>query len=209
MTTTFPTLLDSLAATLLETEPPKESPHHRALLDTFLEIQHLDQQLLDLSSPDCAVGASAGEQLEQLTDLLVERLAAGHVLARLLSTECCCAASAASAAEDATDEAEDDDFLSCPSEPPQPAGVVHACLRVFDAAGDPDAMSSADLVTCLRDLPGVAESRWRYADLTQARLAQLLAPYEVSTRDVTLPDGRRRKSYRRGALLAAVPACPC
>ncbi|WP_405889813.1 DUF3631 domain-containing protein [Streptomyces sp. NBC_00133] len=86
---------------------------------------------------------------------------------------------------------------------------MHACLRVFDAVGDPDAMSSADLVTCLRDLPGVAEGRWRYADLTQARLAQLLAPYEVSTRDVTLPDGRRRKSYRRGALLAALPACPC
>jgi hypothetical protein len=70
-------------------------------------------------------------------------------------------------------------------------------------------MSSADLVNCLRDLPGQAEGRWRYADLTQTRLAQLLAPYEVSTRDITLANGRRCKSYRRSALLAALPGCSC
>ena len=81
--------------------------------------------------------------------------------------------------------------------------------RVFADLGDEDAVASADLVAALRHLPGVAEGRWRYADLTQPRLAQLLAPYEVSTRDVTLPDGRRRKSYRRGALLAAMQSCSC
>ncbi|WP_367435119.1 DUF3631 domain-containing protein [Streptomyces celluloflavus] len=196
--TTFPTLLDSLAA-LLETEPPPEIPHHRAILDAFTDIQLLDQQLLDLAERTGAPAVSATEQLETLTDLLVERLAAGHELARLLSTACCCASTAD---EDDTE----DDFLSCPGERPQPDSIVHAALGVFTELGDPDAVASADLVAALRHLPGVAEDRWRYADLTQHRLAQLLAPYEVSTRDITLTDGRRRKSYRRGALLAALPA---
>ncbi len=83
---------------------------------------------------------------------------------------------------------------------------MHAALSAFGTLGDPEAVASCDLVAALRTVPGVAEGRWRYADLTQSRLAQLLAPYEVSTRDITLPDGRRRKSYRRSALLAALPA---
>ncbi|TKA04918.1 DUF3631 domain-containing protein [Actinacidiphila oryziradicis] len=48
--------------------------------------------------------------------------------------------------------------------------------------------------------PGTAEE---FAELTQRRLAGLLAPYQVHSRDVTLPDGRRRKAYRRTALAAA------
>ncbi|WP_411140965.1 DUF3631 domain-containing protein [Streptomyces sp. x-80] len=197
--TTFPALLNSLAA-LLETEPPPEIPHHRAILDTFTDIQLLDQELLDLAERAGAPGASATEQLETLTDLLVERLTAGDELARLLSTACCCAST------DGENDTEDDDFPSCPGERPQPDSIVRATLRVFAELGDPDAVASADLVAALRDLPGVAEGRWRYADLTEPRLAQLLAQYEVSTRDITLTDGRRRKSYRRGALLAALPA---
>ncbi|MEU2874109.1 DUF3631 domain-containing protein [Streptomyces olivoreticuli] len=195
MTPTFPTLLDALAATLLESELPRENPHHRAILDAFLRTQHLDQQLLDLADPDLPFDTSAAEQLEKLIALLVERLAAGHELARMLSTGCCCADTVA----------EDDGFLHCPGAD----SIVHTALEVFAAVDDPEAMSSADLVDCLRDLPGVAEGRWRYADLTQARLAQLLAPYEVFTRDVTLPNGRRCKSYRRSALLAALPARSC
>lgn len=84
-----------------------------------------------------------------------------------------------------------------------PVGIVEACLAAFAELGDPDAMASEDLVAMLRQAPGFAVGRWRFADLTQARLAHLLAPYEVTTRDITLPDGRRRKAYRLSALLAA------
>nr|WSX75893.1 DUF3631 domain-containing protein [Streptomyces sp. NBC_00899] len=84
-----------------------------------------------------------------------------------------------------------------------PVGIVEACLAVFAELGDPEVMASEDLVVLLRQAPGYAAGRWRFADLTQARLAHLLAPYEVTTRDATLPDGRRRKSYRLSALLAA------
>lgn len=87
--------------------------------------------------------------------------------------------------------------------PGQPVGIVEACLAAFAELGDPDAMASQDLVAMLRQAPGFAAGRWRFTDLTQARLAHLLAPYEVTTRDVTLPDGRRRKAYRLSALLAA------
>jgi hypothetical protein len=64
-------------------------------------------------------------------------------------------------------------------------------------------MASADLLALLHRMPGFAVGRWRFTDLTQTRLAQVLAPYGVETRDATLPDGRRRKSYRLRALLAA------
>ncbi|MFB6991374.1 DUF3631 domain-containing protein [Streptomyces sp. NPDC056178] len=194
--TTFPSLIDVVAAPLLDVEPQEENPLHRQLLDTFTEIQHLGEQLVELTNAPSS-DLSAVELLDALTDLLVERLAAGHVLNRLLSTDCCCDAFY-------EDDSEDDDFLSCPDEHPQPPTLVHACLQVFTEAGEPDAMASADLVAALRDLPGRTDDQVRYADLTQTRLAQLLAPYEVRTRDVTLPDGRRRKSYRRGALLAAL-----
>jgi hypothetical protein len=84
-----------------------------------------------------------------------------------------------------------------------PVGIVEACLVAFEELGNPEAMASEDLVALLRRAPGFAVGKWAFADLTQARLAQLLAPYDVTTRDATLPDGRRRKSYRRSALLAA------
>ncbi|MEU3777186.1 DUF3631 domain-containing protein [Streptomyces sp. NPDC032472] len=80
----------------------------------------------------------------------------------------------------------------------------------FARYGSPDALSSADLVAELRTLPGIAEGCWTYADLTQTRLAALLRRYEVASRDISHGDGRRRKSYRRSALLAAIPAdCDC
>ncbi|MFD7782013.1 DUF3631 domain-containing protein [Streptomyces nojiriensis] len=66
--------------------------------------------------------------------------------------------------------------------------------------GSPDALSFADLVAELRTLPGIAEGRWPYAELTQTRLATLLRPYEAASRDITHDDGRRRKSYHRNAL---------
>ncbi|TXL84206.1 hypothetical protein [Streptomyces sp. IB2014 016-6] len=83
--------------------------------------------------------------------------------------------------------------------------MVRAALHVFDVVGSPEAMASWDLVDCLKDLPGLAEDRWAYAELTQSRLAQLMAPYGVFTGKVTGFDGRRPRSYRRQDLLAALP----
>ncbi|MDX3854914.1 DUF3631 domain-containing protein [Streptomyces sp. AK02-01A] len=180
-------------------EPVEENPHHRAILDRFLELRDLDRRLLDFAADRGPNELSAAELLDQLTALLVERMAVGHVLTRLMSTDCCCATTRVEQSE------KEDDSLSCPGEHPQPASIVHAALSIFGNLGDPEAVASGDLVTGLRQIPGVAEGRWRYRDLTQSRLAQLLAPYEVSTRDVTLPDGRRRKSYRRSTLIAALP----
>ncbi|MEU9396563.1 DUF3631 domain-containing protein [Streptomyces sp. NPDC048324] len=210
--TQFPTLIDQVATAVLAPVAATENPHHRAILDVFTEVQDLDRQLVALSGDQLPDGVSAAEQLEKLTDVLVERMAAGAELNTLLSTSCCCAAAPEDDdeddAQDVQDEAEDEDadFLSCPS---RPKTIVHACLDVFDAVGDPDTMASADLVHCLQDLPGDAEGRWPYADLTQVRLAQLLAPYGVRTRDTTGHDGRRYKAYRRTDLLDARAGCSC
>ncbi|MGW6454371.1 DUF3631 domain-containing protein [Streptomyces sp. NPDC055078] len=203
-TTTFPTLIDRLAATLRGAELPPENPHHRAILDALFEVQRLDEQLTGPDNRALDPLDRTGEKLEQLTEALAERLAAGHELALLLSSHCCCRPDTA---QEDDEEGDDEDFLSCLGEHPRPSGILHAALEAFAEFGDPDALASADMVAALRRQPGVAEGRWRYADLTQARLAQLLAPYEISTRDVTLPDGRRRKSYRRAALAAAMAGC--
>jgi hypothetical protein len=196
----FPTALDRLAASLLETELPPEAPRHRAILDTLLEVQQLDEQLLGPGSPALDATLTRIQQTEQLTDLLVERLAAGHELALLLSADSC-ACGDGGEGDDAPHD--DEEFLCCPDDQPQPPPILHTVLGIFADLGDPDALASTDLVAALRTLPGTAEGRWRYADLTPTRLAQLLAPYEIQSRDITLPDGRRRKAYRRSALLAA------
>ncbi|MER5782663.1 DUF3631 domain-containing protein [Streptomyces mobaraensis] len=196
--TPSPALLESLVAGLLEDEPVRENPHHRLLLDTFLTLQHLDEHLRDVVDGGNRAGACPLGALVDLTDLLLARLHAEEELRALLSSAgCCTRATADGAPVDAAD-------ASSPGRTQPPECIVDACLRVFADLGDPDAMASTDLVAALQRFPGVAEGRWRYAELTPARLANLLSRYEVSTRDVTLPDGRRRKSYRRAALRAAV-----
>ncbi|QPP05167.1 DUF3631 domain-containing protein [Streptomyces bathyalis] len=192
MTTRFPTILDALSDCLLDQEPEQENPRHRDILETYRDIQALDRRLRTAANTPPS-GMSATEQLKQLTDLLVERLALGHVLTELLSSQCCCTA-----------EEEEEGFLYCPSDVAPAGGILEQCLEVFADLGDPEAMASGDLVDMLRRLPGLAGGRWLFAELTQARLAQLLAPYDVQTRDITLPDGRRRKSYRRSALVSAL-----
>ncbi|MGW1974185.1 DUF3631 domain-containing protein [Streptomyces sp. NPDC001889] len=188
----FPILLDRFAATLRGAELPPEDPHHRAILDALFEVQRLDQQLAG-SIPAHGRLDGTGERLEQLAGVLAQRLVAGRELAVLLSSHWCCCTEEEIAEDDA------EDFLSCPDEHPPTSGVVQDILRVFADLDDPDALASADRVAVLRRLPGTADGRGRYAGLTQARLAQLLSLYEISTRDVTLPDGRR-KSHRRAAL---------
>lgn len=226
--TLFPTLIDQVATAVLAPAPVTENPHHRAILDVFVEIQDLDRQLAVLSGEERPDGVSATEQLEKLTDVLIERMAAGAELSALLSTSCCCAAAYEPAPEadyapvdeqepdfepdfedyepDFEELAPEEDFLSCPS---WPKTIVHACLDVFDALAAREYVGTTDLVTHLRTLPGEAEGRWRYADLTPIRLALLLRPYGVQPRKPRAADGSRYRAYRREDLLAARPNCSC
>lgn len=240
--TQFPTLIDQVAAAVLAPAQVTENPHHRTILDVFVEIQELDRQLAELADAELP-GVSPTEQLNTLTDLLVERMAAGAELSALLSTSCCCPAAYEPAPEgeyapggdeepdfdpfddfeglDDFDELEglddlhvlDDrhedaceEFLSCPS---RPQTIVHACLAIFDDEGAPEYVSTAELVDRLRDLPGQADGRWRYADLTPLRLGLLLRGYGVQSRKPRAADGSRYRAYRRADLLAARPNCPC
>ncbi|WP_327352826.1 DUF3631 domain-containing protein [Streptomyces sp. NBC_01304] len=235
--TQFPTLIDQVAAAVLAPTQVTENPHHRAILNVFVEVQELDRQLDELAAADLP-GVSPTEQLNTLTDLLVERMAAGAELSALLSTSCCCAAAyePASPAEyepeddeepdfdtdfegfddfadlqgpDDFDDPHDDaceEFLTCPS---RPQTIVHACLDVFDDEGSPQYVSTAELVERLRDLPGQADGRWRYADLTPLRLGLLLRTYGVQPRKPRATDGSRYRAYRRADLLAARPSCSC
>ncbi|MFF2508725.1 DUF3631 domain-containing protein [Streptomyces sp. NPDC058067] len=234
--TQFPTLIDQVAAAVLAPAQVTENPHHRSILDVFVEIQDLDRQLAELADADLP-GVSPTEQLNTLTDLLVERMAAGAELSALLATSCCCAAAYEPAPEgeyapgndeepdfgpfddvvglDDFDEPDDfddvhedvcEEFLSCLS---SPQTIVHACLDVFDDEGAPEYVSTAELVERLRDLPGQAEGRWRYADLTPLRLGLLLRNYGVQARKPRAADGSRYRAYRRADLLAARPNCSC
>ncbi|WP_371551458.1 DUF3631 domain-containing protein [Streptomyces sp. NBC_00554] len=236
--TQFPTLIDQLAAAVLAPAQVTENPHHRAILDVFVEIQDLDRQLADLSGAERPEGVSATEQLDTLTDLLIERMASGAELSALLSTSCCCCCADAyepappSEYEPVEDEEPDfdpdldpdfqgfDDFedlddlheATCEEFlacPSRPRTIVHACLDVFDVLGADEYVSTAELVARLRELPSEADGRWRYADLTPIRLALLLRPYGVQSRKPRAADGSRYRAYRRGDLLAVLPGCSC
>ncbi|AZK97059.1 MULTISPECIES: DUF3631 domain-containing protein [Streptomyces] len=199
----FPTDFDLVAAAVLRTPLPRELPRHRAILDAALTVQRLDAQIFGPDSPTEDEVLADADLAEEITGLLVDRLAAGRQLALLLSATSCPCNASDDGADDAPDPSDEGpEFLSCPAGPQSP-GVLDAALGAFADFGNPDALASADLVNALRTRPGTAEGRWRYADLTPARLAQLLAPYEIQSRDITLPDGRRRKAYRLSALRSA------
>ncbi|MCX5238904.1 DUF3631 domain-containing protein [Streptomyces prunicolor] len=252
--TQFPSLIDQVAAAVLAPAEVTENPHHRAIVDVFVEIQDLDGQLAALAGAGRPAGVTATEQLDALTDLLIERMAAGAELSALLSTSCCCAAAyepeplseyepvgdgepygepdpdpdaegfddfeepegpddlddfdGLDVFDDFDDLHEDTcaEFLTCPS---RPWTIVHACLDIFDALGAARYVSTAELVARLRELPGEAEGRWRYADLTPVRLALLLRPYGVQSRKPRSADGSRYRAYRRDDLHAARPDCSC
>ncbi|WP_435217617.1 DUF3631 domain-containing protein [Streptomyces sp. bgisy034] len=206
MTTPFPASLDDLTAAIAGLEIPQANPHHRAILETYRRVQQLDEQLLAVTRGESASClADTHEQLERLTDLLGLRMLAGAQLSHLTSTECCCRAADDGEEENAEHAEGAADGRSCPS-----AGhtIVHACLDVFAADGDPDAMSSADLAHRLRQLPGMAEDRWSYAELTPQRLSQLLARYGVRPRNVRF-GSRQLKGYLRSSLQAALPDGSC
>ncbi|MGW7303963.1 DUF3631 domain-containing protein [Streptomyces sp. NPDC054835] len=183
---------------------PAPNPHHQALLDAKTRQDDLERELLDIiTGPTPDTDAAVDDEIEDIAAILKGLVAAGRDVNRLLGDHTC--AGPVPMVETEPDEAALS-MAPCCSHPRPLAGecIAAACLAVFSAYGSPDALASADLVDGLRTLPGTAEGRWPYEALTQARLATLLRPYEVSSRDITLPDGRRRKSYRRTALLAAL-----
>ncbi|MFF7438992.1 DUF3631 domain-containing protein [Streptomyces sp. NPDC008122] len=210
MTATRSPLLRLLDALLYDdlTDVPAlaPNPHHQALLNAKERQDALERELLDIvNGPKPTNDAEADDEIEDITAILKDLIAAGRELDRLLGDHACSAPAAP--VETERDEAVPQAAPCCfPRRPLGGECIAAACLAVFSAYGSPDALASADLVDGLRTLPGVAEGRWPYASLTQARLATLLRPYEVSSRDITLPDGRRRKSYRRTALLAVLCA---
>ncbi|GAA3796699.1 DUF3631 domain-containing protein [Streptomyces phyllanthi] len=90
-----------------------------------------------------------------------------------------------------------------------PDGIVASCRDVFTAHGDPSALSTAVLVRALRATTGPAWGTWQRDDLTARGLSNLLAPYGLRPGNVRLPDGSRRKGYRRSAFTEALrPHCP-
>ncbi|MFG2978831.1 DUF3631 domain-containing protein [Streptomyces sp. NPDC048331] len=180
-------------------------------MNVFVEVQQFEQRLLTALTTPPPLDIGSAEEWDLCTDLLIARLAAGRELSLLLSAPCLSEADFAAAK--AAGEAVKTSFGTgageqCCKEPDESAAcLLDACSNVFAELGDPHAVASADLVEALQYLPGTAGNHWRYSDLTQARLAQLLAPHGTRTRDITLPDGRRRKSYTREALLAAMGVC--
>ncbi|MGW4051341.1 DUF3631 domain-containing protein [Streptomyces sp. NPDC004779] len=195
------TLLDD---DLTDARTPEPNPHHQALLDAKARQDDLERELLDIvNGPRPVTDAEVDDEIEDIAAILKDLIAAGREVDRLLGDDTC-SAPAAPVETDRDGAVPQLDPCCFPRRPLGGECIAAACLAVFSAYGSPDALASADLVDGLRTLPGVAEGRWPYASLTQARLATLLRPYEVSSRDITLPDGRRRKSYRRTALLAAL-----
>ncbi|MFJ4338635.1 DUF3631 domain-containing protein [Streptomyces sp. NPDC088915] len=209
MTTRSPILrfLDAFLDDELARVPaPAPNPHHQALLDAKTRQDHLEDELRDIiDGPKTVPDPQGGGEFAATVAVLTDLIAARREVNRLLGDHSCSVPAAPAEAE--RDQAAPPMDPCCfPRRPLGGECIAAACLAVFSAYGSPDALASADLVDGLRTLPGVAEGRWPYASLTQTRLAALLRPYEVSSRDITLPDGRRRKSYRRTALLAAL--CP-
>ncbi|GAA3087628.1 hypothetical protein GCM10017562_67370 [Streptomyces roseofulvus] len=195
------TLLDD---DLTDARTPAPNPHHQALLDAKARQDDLERELLDIvNGPRPVTDAEVDDEIEDIAAILKDLIAAGREVDRLLGDDTC-SAPAVPVETDRDGAVPQLDPCCFPRRPLGGECIAAACLAVFSAYGSPDALASADLVDGLRTLPGVAEGRWPYASLTQARLATLLRPYEVSSRDITLPDGRRRKSYRRTALLAVL-----
>ncbi|MFI2204808.1 DUF3631 domain-containing protein [Streptomyces sp. NPDC020192] len=223
-------MIDQVAAAVLAPAPVVENPYHRAILDVFIEIQDLDRKLAAMAADDRPDGVSATEQLDQLTELLIDRMAAGAELSAWLSMSCCCAAGLEPEQEPEYEpdfepdpepdfepdvewgyEPDLDDFEppvpeeDVVSRPDRPKSIVHACLQVFDALAGAEHVATADLVAHLRDLPGEGEGQQPYADITPHRLARLLAPHGVRPRKPRTTDGSRSRGYRRSDLLAAPP----
>ncbi|MFG3348684.1 hypothetical protein ACGF1Z_26950 [Streptomyces sp. NPDC048018] len=117
--TAFPNFLDHFASNLLELPAETENPHHRALLESYIEVQQLEHRLLEaLTAPHPDNGPDG---FHACTEILVDRLAAGQELAILLSAPCCCAA---------------EEEPSCAQDP---ACCSPDCSEAVEGTGDEDA----------------------------------------------------------------------
>ncbi|NEB01953.1 DUF3631 domain-containing protein [Streptomyces sp. SID13726] len=202
--TQFPSLNDQVAA-VLAPAPAAENPHHRTLVAMFVEI-HLDRRLADLAGAERPAGVTATQRLDQLTDLLIERMAAGAELSTLLSNGCCCAA-AYEPEPPSHDEPEDDGEPDGGPDSDPEVDPAAEDFDIFDDRGSAQGISTAELVARLRARPGEAEGRWRYTDLTPVRLAMLLRPHGMTSRKPRTAAGSRYRACRRSDLQAARPDC--
>ena len=212
--TQFPSLIDQVAAAVLAPAEVTENAHHRAIVDAFVEIQDLDRQLADLAGAKRPADVTATEQLDEpeppgkYEPVVDEEPDFDPYVEGFDDFEDPEGPDDLDVFDEFDDlhEATCEEFLTCPS---RPRTIVHACLDAFDALGAAEYVSTAELVTRLRALPGEAEGRWSYADLTPVRLALLLRPYGVQSRKPPASDGSRYRSYRRSDVLAARPNCSC
>jgi hypothetical protein len=190
----------AIADRLLDQREQTTHPHRRAILDTARDIQRLDEEIDALSEPSpTARPAELRSYLDALSALLIERVAMTVELDVLLDTSC--------GDEPFSETVDDPDFLSCGPEHPGLMCIVHDCLLVFADCGQPDALPSAELADKLSRLSGRAEDGLPYAGLAPIRLARLLAPYGIHSRNVRFPGGQR-KAYDR-TLLAATAREGC
>ena len=70
----------------------------------------------------------------------------------------------------------------------------------FEQRGDPDAMSTKDILTCLNAMDGRPWPEWRRGKELSARgLAKLLEPFGITPGTVRLDQGQTLKGYKRAA----------
>lgn len=189
----LPSVLSRLT-NAVSAEPSGATSQHMTIHDVALYCWELDEELDQLVT-DPADGPTAVTQPERFTRLLLDRLRAEEALNALLTNPCC--PSAEDAEGGGLDSAEQSE-----SDATQPATLVDVCLEAFRDAGLPATMSSADLVSRLRERPGMAGGRWLYAELTPLRLSRILAPYGVRPRTIRFPE-QQLKGYFRSAFTAA------
>ncbi|MGW2404072.1 DUF3631 domain-containing protein [Streptomyces sp. NPDC001739] len=191
---TYPSLFDQFNASV--TLPPlDDNPLHRGIRYAHKDLRALDAALREALEPlpHLERGEEAwATQMVLAADLLGQRLEMGQLLNALLSV--CCDDTSPS------EEPVDGEPVAHPTDVP---AILRACREAFAAHGDPSTMSTATLVRALRSTTGPALEIWRRDDLTARGLSNLLAPYGIRPGNVRLPDGDRRKGYRRSAFTDA------
>ncbi|WP_435059116.1 hypothetical protein [Streptomyces sp. bgisy060] len=124
--TAFPNFFDHYATNLLGIPAETENPHHRALLETYAEVQHLERRLLRAMATPHAHGP---DEEHACTELLIDRLAAGQELAALLSVACCCAAEEDPTCGDDPDNCSPDCYEAVEDTGDEDAAAWRGCRR--------------------------------------------------------------------------------
>ncbi|MFF3372071.1 hypothetical protein ACFYXF_03835 [Streptomyces sp. NPDC002680] len=189
--TRLPFVLDRVAEALA-VDPPSTNQHHLAILETARDCYDLDEALGALVG-ESAEGALAIERPDTFAHHLAQRLRLEGELTRLVRQPCCCAPVYES------DEGEEDALMHCGSEP---EAILHACRDAFAAAGDPPALTEAELIGLLSGISEGSDGRVPYAGLSENRLSKLLVLNNVYP--CAMGEDRQAKGYRRGAVLFAL-----